>query len=151
MRRRKRYRRRRRVKRDTEREPKLSQEKARGKLENVVETALRQRTHNDAQTVGTMLAQIPGILEDHGLSFESISNGFRSFQSSIENLGKQMHEDNKQMHDDNKQMHDDNKQMQEKIISGTLQKTLDFEKVGMQVQIFDSAKISCGLLLDRGT
>ena len=117
-----------RVRRQTEpdREPKQSKENVREKLETVVETALRQRTHNDAQTVGSMLAKIPGILEDHQLSFDSIVSGFRSFESSIENIAKQMHEDNTQMHADNKEMvkqmasvldgmHDDSMKMQNKL------------------------------------
>ena len=91
---------------DPDREPKQAKGNMREKLESVVETALRQRTHNDAQTVGTMLAQIPGILEDHGLSFDSIVSSFRSFESSIENIAKQMHEDNKQMHMDSLKIQD---------------------------------------------
>ena len=99
---------------DPDREPKQSKDK----IETVVETALRQRTNNDAQTVGSMLAQIPGILEDHGLSFNSIVSGFRSFESSIENIAKQMHEDQKQSLKIQNELHEDNKNMIDKLTSG---------------------------------
>ena len=49
--------------------------------------ALSERSHlsSNAQTVGSLLATIPGILEDHGVSFDSISKHLFNFEKSLEN------------------------------------------------------------------
>ena len=49
---------------------------------------LSERSHlsSNSQTVGSLLATIPGILQNHGVTFDSISNHIVTFEKSIENV-----------------------------------------------------------------
>ena len=62
-------RRRRRVKRDADAATSDEDD-----LPNLLSKTIRERQSSTSQTVGSMLAKIPGILEKHGVSFESIGN-----------------------------------------------------------------------------
>ena len=61
----------RRVRRDTE-------------LAELVKGSFKERTHLEGQTVGSLLATIPAILQKEGLTLTSISDNILSLQSSLE-------------------------------------------------------------------
>ena len=60
----------RRVRRDTE-------------LAELVKGSFKERTHLEGQTVGSLLATIPAILQKEGLTLTSISDNILSLQSSL--------------------------------------------------------------------
>ena len=62
--------------------------------------ALAERSHltSNAQTVGTMLATIPSILEDHGVSFESISKHLYNLEDSLSKIADKMGDHHEQSH-----------------------------------------------------
>ena len=49
-------------------------------------TIRERQSVSTSQTVGSMLARIPGILTDHGVTFESIGNNIVNFESSLERI-----------------------------------------------------------------
>ena len=56
----------------------------------ILSKTLAERSHlsNNPQTVGTLLATIPGILDEHGLSFDAISKHLFNFEKSLEDTLK---------------------------------------------------------------
>ena len=76
-----------RVKRHAEEEPD-NESRSNDEVSGLLTKSLTDRSHltSNAQTVGTMLATIPGILEDHGVSFESISKHLYNFEKSMEGV-----------------------------------------------------------------
>ena len=80
-----------RVRRDAEAGPELNTEINMGEevVSGLLGSALRERAHttaSNAQTVGALLATIPGILDKHGVSFDAIANNILNFESSLEDV-----------------------------------------------------------------
>ena len=118
--------RRRRIKRSPDEEPKRKVPLKEGLLESVLGKSIASKSETSTrdgslrgETVGSLLATIPGILEVHEQSYNNIGNqissGVSGLIAAIKSVGEKMTSVGETMHQDSEKMHQDAEEMKETL------------------------------------
>ena len=118
--------RRRRIKRSPDEEPKRKVPLKEGLLESVLGKSIASKSETSTrdgslrgETVGSLLATIPGILEVHEQSYDNIGDQISSIGSgliaAIKSVGEKMTSVGETMHQDSEKMHQEAEEMNNKL------------------------------------